>query len=62
MSREQELTLGLLGSKLLDDALRDECVVKVVFRLIHDQGIGIVQQQQMQDCRALLSEDKSPSL
>ena len=46
--------LRFSGAQLLHDAFGNEGVVEVVFRLIHDQRIRVVEEQQVQNGRALL--------
>ena len=51
---KQELAFGLCSPQLGHDSFRDEGIVQIVLRLVHDERIVVFQEQKVQDRRALL--------
>ena len=55
MRGERKPPLGFRAAKPLDNSFSDKSVIEIVFALIHDQGIWVVEQQQVRNRSALLA-------
>lgn len=55
MSREHELTTHFSLSKLRNNPVRNEGIVKIIFRLINEKRVRITQQKHMKNSGALLT-------
>ncbi|KRC64055.1 hypothetical protein ASE12_04335 [Aeromicrobium sp. Root236] len=54
--RKDVLIIGVSPLQSFNQSRSNECIVEVIFRLVEDQRIAVLPQQDRQDCGASLAD------